>query len=99
MGGGGWSAWERRARPHVLGPSRRHRRPGAAKPQPQLYHPLPPTRYTAWFALQLLTSPRTAFRHVAYHRQTKLQWARDDPAFPLALGGLVCGATAAYCAT
>ena len=71
---------------------------GGQTPTPTL-PPLPPTRYTAWFALQLLTSPRTAFRHVAYHRQTKLQWARDDPAFPLALGGLVCGATAAYCAT
>ena len=54
------------------------------------------SRYTAWFAVQLLTAPKTAYRHVAYHRQTKLQWARDDPAFALALAFLVSGVGAAH---
>ena len=46
--------------------------------------------------MQLLTAPKTAYRHVSYHRQTKLCWARDDPAFALALAGLTAGIAAAH---
>ena len=68
----------------------------APRPPPSLTaSPLHP-RYTAWFAVQLLTAPKTAYRHVAYHRQTKLQWARDDPAFALALAALTAGVGAAH---
>lgn len=56
-------------------------------------------RFAAWTALQLLTAPATAHRHVAYHRSAKSQWARDDPAFAALLGGLVAGAAAAAGAT
>ena len=36
---------------------------------------------------------------MAYHRSAKSQWARDDPAFAVMLGGLVAGAAAAAGAT
>jgi len=31
--------------------------------------------------IYLLIAPKTVYRKVYYHRQTKGQWARDDPAF------------------
>lgn len=37
------------------------------------------------FLLQLVVSPKTAYRHVSYHKQTRDQWSRDDPAFTGAL--------------
>ena len=47
--------------------------------------------------LQLVISPRTAYRHTAYHKQTKNHWARDDPAFVLVTSGLVALTAIAYC--
>eukprot|EP00127_Corallochytrium_limacisporum_P000085 Clim_evm24s3 gene=Clim_evmTU24s3 len=34
-----------------------------------------------WQAIHLCTNPRKVYRNVQYHRETKRQWARDDPAF------------------
>ncbi|KAK9837961.1 hypothetical protein WJX74_008582 [Apatococcus lobatus] len=55
--------------------------------------------YTFWVMLQLCISPKTAYRHTAYHKQTKNQWARDDPAFVIICCGLVAIASSAYCIT
>ncbi|KAL6772117.1 hypothetical protein ACKKBG_A28980 [Auxenochlorella protothecoides x Auxenochlorella symbiontica] len=54
-------------------------------------------QYTGWTMLQLLISPKTAYRHTSYHRQTKDHWARDDPAFVVLLAGIIALITAAYC--
>lgn len=53
--------------------------------------------YTFWTMLQLLISPKTAYRHTAYHKQTKNLWARDDPAFILVISLLIVLASCAYC--
>eukprot|EP00878_Enallax_costatus_P030192 GHUV01032853.1.p1 GENE.GHUV01032853.1~~GHUV01032853.1.p1 ORF type:complete len:305 (+),score=40.77 GHUV01032853.1:411-1325(+) len=55
--------------------------------------------YTFWLMLQLCISPKTAYRHTSYHKQTKNQWARDDPAFVVVLCLLVAMAATAYCVT
>ena len=55
-------------------------------------------RYALWFLLQLVTSPKTAHRHVSYHRQSKGRWSRDDPAFPLLVAGLSLGGAFAHAA-
>ena len=41
--------------------------------------------YALWLMLNLIISPRTAFRSTLYHSRTKHQWARDDPAFVVVL--------------
>ena len=38
-----------------------------------------------------------SYRHTSYHKQTKHQWARDDPAFVIICCGLVACAAFAYC--
>ncbi|RUS22351.1 UNC-50 [Endogone sp. FLAS-F59071] len=38
----------------------------------------------------LLISPRRVYRNIYYHKQTKNQWARDDPAFLVILSFLLC---------
>jgi len=55
--------------------------------------------YTFWLMQQLCISPKTAYRHTSYHKQTKNQWARDDPAFVVVCALLVVMAAAAYCVT
>ncbi|GLC41064.1 hypothetical protein PLESTB_000947400 [Pleodorina starrii] len=55
--------------------------------------------YTFWLMLQLCLSPKTAYRHTAYHKQTKNQWARDDPAFVVICCMLVAIASLAFCVT
>lgn len=55
--------------------------------------------YTFWLMLQLCISPKTAYRHTSYHKQTKNQWARDDPAFVIICSLLVAAAASAYCIT
>ncbi|KAI4367598.1 hypothetical protein MLD38_023319 [Melastoma candidum] len=54
--------------------------------------------YTFWQMLQLCTSPKVVYQHTKYHKQTKNQWARDDPAFIVITSLLLMVATAAYCA-
>jgi len=53
--------------------------------------------YTLWQMGNLCFRPKKVYRTTAYHRQTKLQWARDDPAFVAILSGLVAVASLAYC--
>lgn len=54
-------------------------------------------RYTLWTMLQLCISPKTAYRHASYHKQTKNHWARDDPAFVVTCAALVAVTATAYC--
>lgn len=39
------------------------------------------------------------YKNTAYHKQTKNQWARDDPAFVVVTCMLVMIAALAYCLT
>ncbi|XP_020582807.1 protein unc-50 homolog isoform X2 [Phalaenopsis equestris] len=55
--------------------------------------------YTFWQMLHLCTSPKVvSYQHTKYHKQTKNQWARDDPAFMVILSLFMIVATSAYCA-
>ncbi|CAD7700463.1 unnamed protein product [Ostreobium quekettii] len=53
--------------------------------------------YTLWLMLQLCLSPKTAYRHAAYHKQTKNQWCRDDPAYLVVCCLFVAFSAAGYC--
>mmetsp|Transcript_39010 Transcript_39010/g.69889 ORF Transcript_39010/g.69889 Transcript_39010/m.69889 type:complete len:255 (-) Transcript_39010:145-909(-) len=55
--------------------------------------------YTFWLMLQLCISPKTAYKSTAYHKKTKNQWARDDPAFVCVCCILMAIAAVAYCVT
>uniref|UniRef100_A0A453KG12 Uncharacterized protein n=1 Tax=Aegilops tauschii subsp. strangulata TaxID=200361 RepID=A0A453KG12_AEGTS len=54
--------------------------------------------YTFWQMVHLCTSPKVVYQHTKYHKQTKNQWARDDPAFIVILILFLVFATSAYCA-
>ncbi|KAL2489213.1 UNC-50 family protein [Forsythia ovata] len=54
--------------------------------------------YTFWQMLLLCTSPKVVYQHTKYHKQTKNQWARDDPAFVVVCSLLLAISTIAYCA-
>ncbi|KAK6916391.1 UNC-50 [Dillenia turbinata] len=54
--------------------------------------------YTFWQMLHLCTSPKVVYQHTKYHKQTKNQWARDDPAFVVISSLLLIVATLAHCA-
>ncbi|KAJ6905848.1 hypothetical protein NC652_023564 [Populus alba x Populus x berolinensis] len=54
--------------------------------------------YTFWQMLHLCTSPKVVYQHTKYHKQTKNQWARDDPAFVVICSLLLVVAAMAYCA-
>ncbi|CAA2968491.1 unc-50 homolog [Olea europaea subsp. europaea] len=54
--------------------------------------------YTFWQMLHLCTSPKVVYQHTKYHKQTKNQWARDDPAFVVICSLLLAVSTIAYCA-
>ncbi|OZJ06285.1 hypothetical protein BZG36_00815 [Bifiguratus adelaidae] len=45
--------------------------------------------FALWQMLYLLIAPRRVYRNVYYHKQTKNQWARDDPAFLVLLSGCI----------
>mmetsp|Transcript_17761 Transcript_17761/g.33952 ORF Transcript_17761/g.33952 Transcript_17761/m.33952 type:complete len:253 (+) Transcript_17761:306-1064(+) len=53
--------------------------------------------YTFWQMMYLCISPKTVYRTTSYHKQTKNQWARDDPAFVVICSLLVSVAATAYC--
>ena len=53
--------------------------------------------YTFWQMLYLCVKPRVVYRHTSYHKQTKNQWARDDPAFLVITSGFIAVASTAYC--
>ncbi|MEJ1285256.1 unc-50 homolog [Cricetulus griseus] len=47
--------------------------------------------FAAWQMLYLFTSPQRVYRNFHYRKQTKDQWARDDPAFLVLLSVWLCG--------
>lgn len=47
--------------------------------------------FAAWQMLYLFTSPQRVYRNFHYRKQTKDQWARDDPAFLVLLSIWLCG--------
>ncbi|KAL8151339.1 hypothetical protein V2J09_021147 [Rumex salicifolius] len=54
--------------------------------------------YTFWQMFHLCTSPKVVYQHTKYHKQTKNQWARDDPAFLVICCLLLAVSSLAYCA-
>lgn len=46
--------------------------------------------FGSWQMLYLLISPQKVYRNFQYRKQTKDQFARDDPAFLVLLAGLLC---------
>ncbi|ORX72053.1 UNC-50 protein [Linderina pennispora] len=52
--------------------------------------------FASWQMLYLIVSPKRVYRNIYYHKQTKNQWARDDPAFVLLLVAGICAITCAY---
>lgn len=47
--------------------------------------------FAGWQMLYLFTSPQRVYRNFHYRKQTKDQWARDDPAFLVLLSVWLCG--------
>lgn len=47
--------------------------------------------FALWQMLYLFTSPQGVYRNFHYRKQTKDQWARDDPAFLVLLSIWLCG--------
>jgi UNC-50 family len=45
----------------------------------------------------LTLMPGRRYRHTSYHKQTKNQWARDDPAFIVVTAALLAAAALAHC--
>ncbi|KAI8642446.1 UNC-50 [Parasitella parasitica] len=45
--------------------------------------------FALWQMAYLLIAPRRVYRNIYYHKQTKNQWARDDPAFLVLLASLL----------
>ena len=46
--------------------------------------------YAAWQMAYLIISPQKVYRNFSYRKQTKNQWARDDPAFLVLLAAFLC---------
>jgi len=46
--------------------------------------------FAIWQMVYLLIAPRRVYRNIYYHKQTKNQWARDDPAFLVLLSVFLC---------
>ncbi|XP_056287451.1 protein unc-50 homolog [Pseudoliparis swirei] len=52
--------------------------------------------FAVWQMLYLFTSPQRVYRNFHYRKQTKDQWARDDPAFLVLLGVWLCVSTLGF---
>ncbi|KAK1332791.1 hypothetical protein QTO34_006322 [Cnephaeus nilssonii] len=52
--------------------------------------------FAAWQMLYLFTSPQRVYRNFHYRKQTKDQWARDDPAFLVLLSIWLCVSTVGF---
>ncbi|XP_060024913.1 protein unc-50 homolog isoform X3 [Lagenorhynchus albirostris] len=52
--------------------------------------------FAAWQMLYLFTSPQRVYRNFHYRKQTKDQWARDDPAFLVLLSLWLCVSTIGF---
>uniref|UniRef100_A0A8C1Y733 Unc-50 homolog (C. elegans) n=1 Tax=Cyprinus carpio TaxID=7962 RepID=A0A8C1Y733_CYPCA len=52
--------------------------------------------FAMWQMLYLFTSPQKVYRNFQYRKQTKDQWARDDPAFLVLLSVWLCVSTVGF---
>ncbi|KAI9314496.1 UNC-50-like protein [Dichotomocladium elegans] len=52
--------------------------------------------FALWQMGYLVIAPRRVYRNIYYHKQTKNQWARDDPAFLVILATLLCLSAVAW---
>ncbi|XP_004575434.1 protein unc-50 homolog [Maylandia zebra] len=52
--------------------------------------------FALWQMLYLFTSPQRVYRNFQYRKQTKDQWARDDPAFLVLLSIWLCVSTIGF---
>ncbi|XP_063161057.1 protein unc-50 homolog isoform X1 [Candoia aspera] len=52
--------------------------------------------FALWQMLYLFTSPQKVYRNFQYRKQTKDQWARDDPAFLVLLSVWLCVSTIGF---
>lgn len=54
--------------------------------------------YALWQFVTMCVNPKAVYRHTTYRKQTKNQWARDDPTFAVMLAVFVGAAACAWCA-
>ena len=54
--------------------------------------------YSLWQAASMCVNPKAVYRHTTYRKQTKNQWARDDPTFIVLSCAFVAFAAMGYCA-
>lgn len=52
--------------------------------------------YAFWQMIYLFISPQKVYRNFAYRKQTKDQWARDDPAFLVLLSFWLCASSIGF---
>ncbi|ELU08114.1 hypothetical protein CAPTEDRAFT_148077 [Capitella teleta] len=52
--------------------------------------------YAFWQMLYLIVAPQKVYRNFAYRKQTKDQWARDDPAFLVLLSFWLCASSVGF---
>mmetsp|Transcript_46937 Transcript_46937/g.114352 ORF Transcript_46937/g.114352 Transcript_46937/m.114352 type:complete len:242 (-) Transcript_46937:125-850(-) len=62
-----------------------------------LKYPQMDLEYTFWQMVYLCFDPKRVYKNTSYHKQTKNQWARDDPAFTVLCMGFLLVAAIAYC--
>ena len=53
--------------------------------------------YAMWQMWLMCTNPKVVYRHTMYRKQTKNQWARDDPAVVVLTSILVFATSSLYC--
>ncbi|KAI8391565.1 UNC-50 [Radiomyces spectabilis] len=79
--------------PFTAGARRQQRRPSRSLPlilRRLLRFPQMDFEFASWQMAYLIIAPRRVYRNIYYHKQTKNQWARDDPAFLVLLACLLC---------
>lgn len=52
--------------------------------------------FAFWQMIYLLSAPQQVYRNFGYRKQTKLQFARDDPAFLVLLSGWLVVSSAGF---
>lgn len=55
--------------------------------------------FAFWLMVQLCFAPKKTYLHISYHKETKNQWSRDDPAYVVLLGGLLFLSASVHCLT
>lgn len=55
--------------------------------------------FALWLMLQLCFAPKKAYLHTSYHKETKNQWSRDDPAYLVLLCGFLTISACVHCLT